>query len=216
MSCFPLSFHIFPSPLWLGSLWQKDCVARGALTGNCEGWAWCTDQSIPVQDFGQSWGLHIAAGTCLWLLWRGNLSLPGLPIFRTCPQFSGVLPHRFLPECASVFWPSYIMSFLTPFLLFLCSNISVLSPLGQTAFSFRSWRASRGGKKPYCFFLAFFFFFFPPNRKHLLSPSHLSKAGPVFATFILSLASLSLFSSVRCSVRVCRYTASNPTTGTIA
>lgn len=214
LSCFPLSFYIFPSPLWLASLWQRGCVARGASTGKCEGWAWYSDQSVPVQDLVQSWGLHIAAGTCFWLLWRGNPSLPDLPVPRTCPQLAAVLPHRFLFECTSVFWASYIMSFLTPFLVFLCSSIFVLSPLGQAAFSFRPWRASRGWKKPFCSFFRFFLFF-PPNRRHLLCPSYLSKAGPVFATFILSLASLSLFSSVRCNVWVRRYTASKPTTSTL-
>lgn len=159
LSCFPLSFYIFPSPLWLASLWQRGCVARGASTGKCEGWAWYSDQSMPVQDLVQSWGLHIAAGTCFWLLWRGNPSLPDLPVPRTCPQLAAVLPHRFLFECTSVFWASYIMSFLTPFLVFLCSSIFVLSPLGQAAFSFRPWRASRGWKKPFCSFLAFFLFF---------------------------------------------------------
>lgn len=73
----------FTNPLQLGHLWQRGCVARGASAGNrARAGLGARTRPCLFKTFCilQSHGLHLAAGTCLWLLWRGSPSLPDLPV----------------------------------------------------------------------------------------------------------------------------------------
>lgn len=202
LPCFPLPFHLFwrrktsrdfTSPLWLGSLWQRGCAARGASTGSS------TRAGPGARTRPCLFKTSCKAMTCTLLLGHVyGCCGEAIPLCKTCPSLEPA--HRFLlfflPGFSlnvCLFSASYMMSFPTPF--FPLEQYFCAQSLWTGCLFLQILKSLQRMEEAILFLLGFFLFL--PS---LISPSCFSKAESPFATCIPPLASLSLFSSVGCVV----------------